>query len=222
MDGTPILAGLFGVVVGAPAISGAMRVGPVGRFRVPSRRELVAELKRPVTWPAILGCGFAAAIAGSTMRPTAGSFAFWIFGPMSVALGVVDIRVQRLPHQLTAGLALTCALLLLTQACLDHDQRRALVAISAAIAASGMFLTIAVAAPGQLGLGDVGYAGVVALTLGWLGWPVAASGLMIALAGGGVTVAMMAVVHRSAAAVPLGPAMAAGWLIALELHAMAV
>lgn len=54
-------------------------------------------------------------------------------------------------------------------------------AAGSGLAVSAVLLLTALAAPGQLGLGDVHFAGATAFTLGWLGWQVSATAILTAL-----------------------------------------
>ncbi|MBB2943267.1 hypothetical protein FB565_002980 [Actinoplanes lutulentus] len=79
-----------------------------------------------------------------------------------------------------------------------------------------LMLGVALGFPGQLGLGDVGLAGTIATSLGWLSPATAALGFAA-----GCAVQMMVVIGMTWRArgqgvkLPLGPALLAGWLLAI-------
>ncbi|WP_435827222.1 hypothetical protein [Actinoplanes philippinensis] len=88
------------------------------------------------------------------------------------------------------------------------------------IAVGVLALAVALALPGQMGLGDVSLMGVIALTLGWLKVETAGVGLVA----GVLTQAVVAigVVIRTGnrrLKVPFGPALLAGWFLAIWLYA---
>jgi leader peptidase (prepilin peptidase)/N-methyltransferase len=84
---------------------------------------------------------------------------------------------------------------------------------------AGGYFALAKAYPGGLGLGDVKLAGLLGLYLGWLGWrPVLVGTFAGFLLGGLLGVALLAArrAHRRTA-IPFGPFMLAGALLALFL-----
>jgi leader peptidase (prepilin peptidase)/N-methyltransferase len=131
------------------------------------------------------------------------------FAAVLVALSVIDIRTRRLPNRIVLPSA---ALVLAAQLAIAPD--RALEWIAAALAAFAVLLAAHLAHPGGLGMGDV----KLALLLGAaLGWAVAAA-LVIGLLAAGL--AAVAVVLRDGwaarkRAIPLGPFLALGGVIAL-------
>jgi leader peptidase (prepilin peptidase)/N-methyltransferase len=78
-------------------------------------------------------------------------------------------------------------------------------------------LALALADAGQMGLGDVVLAGWVALSLGWFGWPSAWAGLFMGFAVQAVLFGLVALrrAHDRPRALPMGPALMAGWLVAI-------
>jgi leader peptidase (prepilin peptidase)/N-methyltransferase len=82
----------------------------------------------------------------------------------------------------------------------------------------GMFLAVALALPGQLGLGDVVLIGWIAMTLAWLGWDRLGVGLLAGLLLQAVAAAVALVWLRRRnmdAGLPMGAALVAGWLLAV-------
>ena len=71
---------------------------------------------------------------------------------------------------------------------------------------SAALLLTAFAAPGQLGLGDVHFAGATAFALGWLGWQVSATALLTALAAQWILALVTAARSRQRSTkLPFGP-----------------
>ncbi|RZU48768.1 hypothetical protein EV385_0492 [Krasilnikovia cinnamomea] len=76
-------------------------------------------------------------------------------------------------------------------------------------------LTMALAFSGQLGLGDVALLGVVNLNLAWLSWQAALAGVLIAFMLQGILVLTCKGRTETRATSPMGPAIWAGWLLAV-------
>lgn len=211
---TPILAGLSGIVLGISVVAMFRHVGADAGTSSPTVANRILQAN-PIQRAVVVGSGIATAIAGTSLPLSLAAIAFWIFAAVSVVLAWIDIRVRRLPFVLTGGLWASCGLLLLVQALRDGQIDRFAGAAVVALGMTTVFLLIALARPGQLGLGDVVYAGAVALTLGWFGWATAFLGVMIALLGQVLVVLATATIGRRSAELPFGPALAVGWLVAV-------
>lgn len=138
---------------------------------------------------------------------------------ISVALGMIDIDVHRLPNAIVYPAYLVGATLLTTSAVvLGEPQRLATAAIG--MAASVVFYGCMVLIyPGGMGLGDVKLAGVLGMLLGWFGWPQLAIGSIAAFALGaafGVVLMLMKRAGRKTG-IPFGPWMLAGAWIGIGL-----
>ncbi|MGC9671407.1 prepilin peptidase [Planosporangium sp. 12N6] len=143
--------------------------------------------------------------------------AFWIFAVLGVGLAIIDVRQRRLPHALTGTLWATSVLCFATTATLTGNVSPLLRALIAGLVASTALLIVALALPGQLGLGDVTLAGAITLNLGWLSWQATATGFLGGLVIQGFVGLAAKVRTRSNNAVPMGPALVAGWLAGLLL-----
>ena len=127
-------------------------------------------------------------------------------------LALIDLRCLRLPAPLVGALAIAAGVPL---ALLRPDR------VGTALAAAGTVLTaylvLALLPRGGLGLGDAKLAAVLALILGFAGWPAVLTGVLAAhLINGPIAIALL-VTGRADRRRPLafGPALLAGALIAV-------
>jgi leader peptidase (prepilin peptidase)/N-methyltransferase len=68
-----------------------------------------------------------------------------------------------------------------------------------------------------MGLGDIKLAGVLGLTLGYLGWPAVILGLVVPFLVNGPFAVAALVRHGRKAVSPFGPALLSGWLCTVIL-----
>ncbi|WP_018802446.1 prepilin peptidase [Salinispora arenicola] len=209
--------GLAGAMAGVPIAAiayGAQLSGPV---RLPAR-WWTGSPARPTEVIVTAALATAAAITAATTPPGIALPAFWLFTVVGVGLAIIDARCRRLPHRLTGSLWLSSGLSFLAAAILDGDVEPLLRAAGAGATTSAILLLVALAMPGQLGLGDVVLAGAVTFNLGWLSWQAAATGLLAGLViQGSVSIARSRRRADRAKASPMGPALIAGWLLAVAL-----
>ncbi len=141
---------------------------------------------------------------------------FWVFAVVAVPLAFVDVRCQRLPSAMTAGLWASSSIGLTAESLIGGHTHSLLAASVLGIAVSVLALALALVLPGQMGLGDVSLMGVIAFTLGWL--KVEAAG--VGLAAGVFIQAFIAIVAMVRTGnrqlkLPFGPALLAGWFVAI-------
>jgi leader peptidase (prepilin peptidase) / N-methyltransferase len=210
--------GLAGAMAGVPIASiayGAQTSGPV---RLPARWWTCSPARPAEVIGTALLTATAAAVTGAVMPPGVTLPAFWLFAVVGIGLVIIDVRCRRLPHRLTGALWVSSSLFFLIAALVGSGVGPLLRAACAGIAAAAVMLTIALALPGQLGLGDVVFVGAIAFNLGWLGWHATMLSLLAGLLLHG-TVAAVVRVWRSNEAkkppIPMGPALAAGWFLAV-------
>jgi leader peptidase (prepilin peptidase)/N-methyltransferase len=143
--------------------------------------------------------------------------AYLYLGAAGVALALIDLDVRRLPDAIVLPSYLVGGVLLASAAAAGADWSRAGRALLAMAALFSLYFVLALVYPGGMGFGDVKLAGLLGLYLGWLGWsPVWIGTFAGFLLGSLVGVALM-VTRRATGrtAIPFGPAMLAGALLAL-------
>ncbi len=143
--------------------------------------------------------------------------AFLYLAAISVALGLIDLDVKRLPNLIVLPSYLVAGALLLLPAFVTPAWDSYLNAWLGAVALFGFYFLLAFIYPAGMGFGDVKLAGVLGLYLGWLGWgSLIVGGFLGFLLGALVGVAMM--IGRRAGRktmIPFGPFMLVGALIAI-------
>lgn len=132
-----------------------------------------------------------------------------------VLLSVIDLRVMRLPDPIVLVCFAVTAALLTLQAWSAADWGSYLRAWLGGLACFGAYLVFGLLPGTPMGLGDIKLAGVLGLTLGYLGWPAVIAGLLLPFLVNG-PFAMVALVRRGRKAEsPFGPALLTGWLTAV-------
>ena len=136
--------------------------------------------------------------------------AYLLFAAIAVALALIDLDVRRLPNAIVLPAYPILAVLLGVAADGDALMR----AVAGALLLFGFFFTVALAAPGAMGFGDVKLAGVVGGMSAYLSW-----GAFLTAAFGGFVLGAVAAAALMAggragrrSAVPFGPFMlVAAW-----------
>jgi len=161
--------------------------------------------------PAVIEAAGSLGTAAATLLTVA---YLWL-GAISIALVAIDLETHRLPNVLVLPGYGVAAIGLGVPALLAGDLERLAIAAAGAGILFGVYLLLALAWPGGMGLGDVKLAGVLGAFLGFSGWAALAVGAFGAfLLGGVLSVILLAarVVHRKSG-IPFGPWMIAGaWL----------
>jgi leader peptidase (prepilin peptidase)/N-methyltransferase len=149
--------------------------------------------------------------------------AFLLVGITGVLLAGIDLGCLRLPDLLVGPLfAGTLALLgaaagMAGSGATAHGLVRA---VGAAAALAGGYLVLAMTSGGHLGMGDVKLSAVLGLLLGWLGWDAVLLGAALPHLINGPVAAALLLAGRAGrrTALPLGPALMAGALLAVAAH----
>jgi leader peptidase (prepilin peptidase) / N-methyltransferase len=143
--------------------------------------------------------------------------AFGFFGVLGVALAAIDIDVQRLPDLLTLPAYPILIALLALAALASHDFGALLRALLGGVALAGLYLLLALLRPGQIGGGDIKFAGVVGLALGWLGWPILVDGTALGFALSAVAGVALIAARRLTlrSGISFGPFLFAGALLVM-------
>jgi leader peptidase (prepilin peptidase) / N-methyltransferase len=143
--------------------------------------------------------------------------AYLYFTAIGVALTVIDLDVRRLPNAIVLPSYPVLAVLLTIAAAWHGDWWALARAGIGAAALFGFFFAVAFAYPAGMGFGDVKLAGLVGGVLAYLSWAALAVGAFAGfLLGAFVGVAIMLAGRGGRkTAVPFGPFMVAGALLAL-------
>ncbi|WP_432978020.1 prepilin peptidase [Dactylosporangium sp. CA-233914] len=142
----------------------------------------------------------------------------WLYlAAIAVALALIDLDVLRLPNAIVLPAYVVAPLLFLPAVVAGHDWAAAGRALLAMAGLYALYFALAVVYPGGMGFGDVKLAGVLGLYLGSLGWSSVAVGTLGAFvigAAAGLTLIALRRARRGTA-LPFGPSMLAGALLAL-------
>ena len=150
--------------------------------------------------------------------------AFLYLAATSVVLSLIDVDTHRLPNSIVLPGYLVGLALFGGAAVLNDDPTSFITAVVGSASAFALYLTIAVIAPGGMGLGDVKLAGVIGLFLGSLGWAPLIVGVFAAFILGGLYGVALLLLRRAGrgAGIPFGPWMLiAAWVGALAGDAIA-
>lgn len=212
---TVIGLGLAGALAGVPVAAVAYSTPTTGRLQLPRRWWLGGPARPALVAVTAAYTGAAAAIIAAVLPLTLVLPSFWLFAVVGVGLAIIDVRCRRLPHSLTGILFVSSGLCFVAAAMTDGDVGPLLRAIGSGAATAAILLVVALALPGQLGLGDVVLAGATTFSLGWLSWQAAVFGILSGLLLQGlVAVLVLSAGHRNSR-LPMGPALVAGWVLAL-------
>ncbi|WP_192496953.1 prepilin peptidase [Pseudoclavibacter sp. CFCC 14310] len=149
------------------------------------------------------------------------------------AIAVIDMQTRKIPDRIVypslVGIGLLYFSVSLSEAACAQEASgtgeplRVLTAFAGLTTLGGVYLMIAVVSHGSLGLGDVKYAALIGLTLGWHGWNGIVLGLLLPFLFGGAAAAVLLVGGRIGRreAVAFGPWMSLGAFTALSLQLFA-
>jgi leader peptidase (prepilin peptidase) / N-methyltransferase len=168
-------------------------------------------------WRTVLAGAVAGGLLGHAFRGVPVLPAALLAAALGLLLAMIDMRCLRLPDPLVAALGVVIAAPLTAAAAATGDPGRLGRALLAAALSFTAYLLIAIGSNGGLGFGDVKLAGVLGFALGFAGWPAVVAGLALPhLINGPIALYLMASGragrHR---ALPLGPALLAGTLLAV-------
>jgi leader peptidase (prepilin peptidase)/N-methyltransferase len=142
----------------------------------------------------------------------------WLyFTAVGIALAAIDLETRRLPTPIILPSYAVLAALLGLAALVQPDGWALLRAALGALALFAFFFALVFIYPAGMGFGDVRLAGLLGAVLGYLGWATWAIGAFAGfLLGALVGVALLAARRAGRkTAVPFGPSMIAGALLAL-------
>lgn len=144
-------------------MTGDARGGPRRAATVAAVGVLLAVVETTLVW---------------RVGPAAALGAFAYLGAVGTVASIVDLRTRRLPDKVILPSYPVTVALLAVAAGVEHDWWPLTRATIAAVLVASFYLTLALGFPHGLGLGDVKLGGLLALGLGWLGWPSLTSGIL--------------------------------------------
>lgn len=211
-------------VLAVAVLATAVALGP-WLARVAVRLAARDDAALPGPWRTVaMTAGFAALLAGAGgltgLRPATAALA-WAAGA-AVVLTATDLTAHRLPDRVTYPAYAVCATALLVDAAVRGTWGALLTAVGAGATAFlvgglGWFVS-----PQGLGLGDVKLLGFLGLVLGWFGWGVLMAGVFLGLLTGALVSVLLLATRRAGrrTAIPFGPPLLAGSVLALALGAV--
>lgn len=162
-----------------------------------------------------LACAIAVGVLAGRFADTPEVAAFCVLGALGIGLAAIDIKVQRLPDRITLPAYPVLLALLGAAAFAGHGAWPLARAVLGCLALGGAYLLLALIRPGGIGGGDIKFAGLAGLALGWLGWRDvlggAALGFVLAGVAGLALLAARKVTFRSH--ISFGPFLIAGALL---------
>ncbi|MGH3947503.1 MAG: hypothetical protein ACRDSE_00025 [Pseudonocardiaceae bacterium] len=212
--GVGVLAGLAGLAAGIGVTVYALAVPAEGRLPRPSLSMLRGHRARDL-FLGVVGAGLVSAAVGGAVGCSRLLLAYWLCGLSAVALAIIDLRRRRLPFAITGGMYLVCGVTFLIESAVSRDAAALLRATGIAALTLGGFLVLALALPGQLGLGDVVFTGWIVFSLGWFSWRAAVLGLVVGLLVQLAAVGVLGLGSSRSRLLPMGPALLAGWVVGL-------
>lgn len=134
---------------------------------------------------------------------------------ISVALALIDIDTHRLPNVIVLPAYVVVVVLLGGASAITGDWAAFVRAGIGLVGLGTVYLALALAVPGGMGMGDVKLAGVLGFVLAYLGWgPLAVGAFAAFLLGGTFSLVLMSTGRAGRrSGIPFGPWMLAGaWL----------
>lgn len=167
-------------------------------------------------------CAVGAAVEAAMLwrfgwTPPLGAYAS--FAAVGTVVSATDLAARRIPNRVVLpGLVAALVLLGVASAISGAWWPLARAGIAMVVLA-GFYVALGLSFPSGMGMGDVKWAGVVGLVLGWLGWPAVATGTLLAFAAAALAVAILRAVssRRSPLVVPMAPFMTVGALAAVVM-----
>ncbi|OZM76589.1 prepilin peptidase [Pseudonocardia sp. MH-G8] len=168
----------------------------------------------------VIGC-CAAAATGLSVGLLAMRFdgielvAFGFLACVGVVLAAIDLVEHRLPGSLVVPSYGVLGGLLALEAVNTERWGNLVTALAAAILVALAYLLVALASSGGLGSGDVKFGGLLSMAMGWQGWSAVVTGTAVAWLGAAVVLLALRCVGRRPGAMPMGPLLLVGALVAL-------
>ncbi len=143
--------------------------------------------------------------------------AYLYFAAIGVALTVIDLQVRRLPNAIVLPSYPVVAVLLAVSAAVEGDWWAFVRALVGGAVLFAFFFALAYFYPAGMGFGDVKLAGVVGGVLAYLSWSALVIGAFAGFLIGAVAGLTLMAIKRAGrkTAIPFGPSMIAGALVAI-------
>jgi leader peptidase (prepilin peptidase)/N-methyltransferase len=141
--------------------------------------------------------------------------AYLAFGAAAAAVTVTDLAARRIPDRVVAPAYVTGPVLLAVASAGSGSWWPLARAAIAAVLLAGFYLTLGLAFPAGMGLGDVKWAGVIGLYIGYLGWTTMPTATLVAFGTAAVFLLAASATRRRHLALPMAPFMTAGALVAV-------
>jgi leader peptidase (prepilin peptidase)/N-methyltransferase len=233
-----MLIGSFLTVVVDRVPRGASIVAPGSACGACNNRLTAPDLVPVASWLALQGrcrhCGTGIGIETLAIEVTTAAMfvalglhfgasvelvAFAVLGAALVALACIDLRIQRLPREITYVAMAIGAPILGVAALVERSPERIAMMLLGAVISLASMATIYAASRGGMGAGDVRLAPLLGMYLGWLNPGLALVGLFFGFFMGAVIGVVMIVIKRGdrKTALPFGPFLATGTMLAVFL-----
>lgn len=203
---------------GSACGSCGLRLGP--RDLVPvlswvALRGRCRRCRRPIGWePPVVELVTAAVFVSFALEFDAvwTLISYCVFGAALVAQTVIDLRTGRLPREVTYAAIALGAPLLAVAALVAGEPERIWMAVLGAAIATAILGIIHVASRGGLGDGDVRFAPLLGMFLGWLNPGIVPLGLLAGFVAGAIVGVLLLATGRGGrkTALPFGPFLALG------------
>lgn len=200
-----------------------LRLGPLDLVPVFSWLFLRGKCRRCRTnigiEPLVLELGTASLFVAMTLKfeDSLETVAFCVLAAGLLALSWIDLRIKRLPREISYTTLAIGAPLLVVAALIRDEPRRIWTLVLGAVLATVFMYAVHVLSKGGMGDGDVRLTPLLGAYLGWLGLPFVPVGLFLAFLFGSVVGVIGMIVGRAGrkTAVPFGPFLALGTLVAV-------
>ena len=138
--------------------------------------------------------------------------AYLYLAAISIGLALIDIDTHRLPNSIVLPGYIVIPVLFAAACVLGAEWGSLLRAAIGGVALYGFYFVLRLVRPAGMGGGDVKLAGVLGVSLAWLGWGALAVGAFAAFLLGGIFGLSLIAARRAGrkTAIPFGPFMLAG------------
>ncbi|MGE5827806.1 MAG: prepilin peptidase [Micromonosporaceae bacterium] len=203
------------------ACAAPLPAGLTGWVRLPAACLACGVGLGPPAWLTAAAGGLAGGLLAVGLGANRALPLFLALVVLGVLLAAIDLACRRLPHRLVVPALGVATVLFAGLALVSGEWGAWLRAVVAAAVLGGVFLLLANLPGGGLGYGDVKLAALLGLFLGWLSWrAVLWGGLLPWLINGPVVLGLLLAGRvRRRSALPFGPALLTGALLAVLVNA---